>query len=220
MDDKFNQLRYSNDPNVPIGVRGTVNPNYDEVFSKQNNAQLSVIQERNVKYVYFEEYLAINSNSRDPINYPKHYDYKLNLEKVYKNVKRVEMISAILPFQPPDILKEPFLSVDIEELNYITFSETPTAHKAFAVLPLKPPTSTNDGFINPELGSIYHTALTFRTPLAKLSTLTIKIRDMSGNLYYFGQPNGTTDKAHQNSFVFRITVEETNRSSINQRNVY
>src|SRR4029079_1802362 len=134
------------------------------------------------KYAYDIKYLTVNSASRGP-EYPKHYDYRLNLKNVYKNVKQVELASAILPNQPATILDEPFLSIDIEELNYIDFSDTPTTHKAFAVLPLKPPTKATGGFINPELGSIYHTALTFHKPLAKLSALTIKIRDMYGNLY-------------------------------------
>jgi len=220
MTDNYTQLRYNQGQEIASGTLRTMDANYQEAFSRSNNAHLSVLLEKDIKYTYFTHYLAISSASRDTTNYPLHYDFHLNLETVYKNVKNVELISAILPNAPVNILDEPFLSIDIEELNHIDFSPTNVTHKAFAVLPLKAPTKASGGFINPELGSIYHTTLIYHTPLAKLSSLSIKIRDMNGNLFTFGQPSGTTDKQYQSSFVFKITVEEVSRAPLNHRNIY
>jgi hypothetical protein len=215
----FSNLRYVDKTPLPSGVMTTsVDPTYVESFTKRNNVQLSVLQEPSIKYELFDHYLAVNSGSRDEV-YKLHYDYRLSLEKPYKNVRSVEMVSAILPNQPDTIDQQPFLSIDIDELNHIDFSSTKIAHKAFAILPLKVPGKTG-GFIVPDLGAIYHTALTFRTPLAILGSLTIKIRDIYGQFFTFGRPEGTLEKEFQNSFVFKITVEDVSRTPLNQRNVY
>ena len=50
--------------------------------------------------------------------------------------------------------------------------------------------------------------------------LTIKIRDVSGDLYDFGFPNGTTDILNQNSFMLKIITQEIDRSPLNVRNTY
>jgi len=222
MKDTFNyqQIRYQTEPEVASGTLRTMNANYPEVFNGHNNSHASILQEKDPKYTSFVYYLAVSSASRDPTNYPLHYDFHVNLDTVYKNVKTVELISAILPNQPAEILDEPFLSIDIEELNHIDFASTNVNHQAFAVLPLKASTKATGGFINPELGSIYHTTLTYHTPLAKLSSLGIKIRDMNGNLFDFGQPAGSMDKAYQTNLIFKIGVEEMSRAPLNHRNVF
>jgi len=216
----YNQLRYVDKKPLPSGLLAEVEENYDEAFSRRGNVQLSVLQEQNIKYEQFDHYLAVSSGSRDEV-YPRHYDYRLSLENPYKNVRAVEMVSAIIPNQgDASLSEEPFLSIDIDEINHIDFSSTKVSHKAFAILPLKAPPRIDGGFVVPELGAIYHTALIFKTPLAILGSLTIKIRDIYGNLFTFGKPEGTFAKEFQHSFVFKITVEDVARTPLKHRNVY
>jgi hypothetical protein len=169
-------------------------------------------------------YVNISSNNRDSTNYPLHYNYRINLDSQFKNVKSVELVSAIFPNQPAassggNILNEPFLIVDVEELNYIDFPDNvgSPALKGFGVIPLKVPTQTSGGFIIGELGCIYHTKKEFYGTLGSLSRFTIKIRDCNGNLYDFGSTGGSTSKSFQNFFVFKITTQEISQKYINPK---
>lgn len=222
------QIQYESGLNTASqGGFKTVQSNYPYVHSKTANQQLSVDIEPDMKYKQYEYYISISSNNRDSSNYPLHYDYRVNLDQPYKNIKKIELISAILPNQPAassgvNILNESHLIIDIENLNYIEFPNNvgSASLKGFAILPLKPPTQSTGGFINPELGCIYHKSRVFKTPLANLDHFAIKIRDNSGELYDFGEPTGSTDKSYQNHLVFKVTVEEASRELLNQRNVY
>lgn len=192
-----------------------------------DNRQLSLSSEPSIHYNNYEYYINISSNNRDSTNYPLHYDYRINFDFPYKNIKSIELISVILPNQTAtssggNILNEPYFIIDIDELNYIEFPNNTSskALKGFGIIPLKGPTQTVGGFINPELGCIYNTSKIYKTPLASLNYLTIKIRDINGDLYDFGQTNGSTLKQYQNSFVFKITTEEVSRKILNHRNVF
>lgn len=193
--------------------------NIDQHFSVKN--------EKDVSYEQFEEYISISSSNRDSVNYPLHYDYRINFDTPYKNIRKVELISAIFPNQPAssssgDILNESHLILDIDNLNYIEFPNNTGSKslKGFSILPIKGTVKTSGGFIVPELGCIYHKAKVFKTPLASISYFNIKIRDYSGELYDFGEPVGSTNKALQNHFVFKITIEDVSKESLEQKNVY
>jgi hypothetical protein len=200
---------------------------YQQTYSSAANTQYSLVQEPVQKYKLYSHYISISSSNRDSTNYPLHYDYRINFDQPFKNIKEIELISAIFPNQAAassgsDILNESHFVLDIDSLNYIEFPNNvgSQALKGFSILPLKPPTKNSGGFIIPELGCIYHKSRVFKTPLASLDHLNIKIRDSDGNLYDFGHPNGTTTKSHQNHFVFKITVEEVDRTILNNRNVF
>jgi hypothetical protein len=219
-------LRYNN-----TGFTGnpsyTMNENLNKVYSQDYNLPLSVINEPSMEYTTHDNYLSISSSNRDVSSYPLHYSYRINLDQPFKNVKKIEMISAILPNQPAtvssgDILNEPYLIIDVEEFNYIEFPNNvgSSALKGFSILPLKSPTKSTGGFINPELGCIYHKSKVFKESLASLSSITIRIRDHQGNLYDFGQGAGSTNKDYQNHFIFKITTEEVSRKKLNHRSVY
>lgn len=194
-------------------------------LSNQNSDnQLSIKQEPNISYTEYESYVSISSSNRDSTNYPLHYNYRINLDFPYKNVKKIELISAILPNQAAsssggNILNEPYLTVDIDELNFIEYPNNigSSALKGFAILPLKPATG---GFINPELNCVFHKSKVYKTPLGSLSNFSIKIRNSVGELYDFGVSGGSTDKEYQNHFVFKITIQEVDRTILNMRNVY
>lgn len=221
------KLQYNSGFEIPSQNISTLSNNYPSSYNPSENIQLSVKNEPNISYNEYEYYINISSSNRDSTNYPLHYDYRINFDHPYKNIKKIELISAILPNQPAstsggDILNESHLIVDIDELNFIEFPNNigSSALKGFSILPLKPPTRTTGGFINPELGCIYHKSKIYKYPLASLDHMTIKIRDYQGNLYDFGQTNGSTNKEYQNHFVFKITVEEVSRKVLNHRNVY
>lgn len=216
------QIQYQQGGKVTPG-RYTVPAN----FPLRNNQQLSLKAEPDTQYTTYQHYVSVSSSNRDATNYPLHYDYRINFDYPYRNIKEIELISAIIPNQGAtsssgDILNESHLILDIEELNYIEFPNNvgSSALKGCAILPLKAGTKTSGGFINPELGCIYHQSKVYRTPLASLDHFTIKIRDNLGNLYDFGQTAGSTAKAYQNHFVFKITTEEVKQTALNHRNVF
>lgn len=221
------ELKYDNGLEISSGDFNTMYKNLPFAHQKQGNNQLSVSSEPKIEYVEYEHYINVSSSNRDSVNYPLHYDYRINFDYPFKNIKKIELISAILPNQAAassggNILNESHLVVDVDEINYIEFPNNigSSPLKGFAILPLKAPTQTTGGFINPELGCIYHKSRVFKTPLASLDHMTVKIRDYQGNLYDFGVTAGSTARAYQNHLVFKITVEETRREKLNHRNVY
>lgn len=217
-----NKLVYNNEYNNPQpnfnSMRNT--NNYNRTFSTEANQQLSLVAEPSIEYERTTKFLCISSNNRDTVNYPLHYDYRVNLTEPHRNVKSIEMISATLPNQSgTNILDEPCLLIDIPEINCIEAPNISTNINCFSILPMKNATKTTGGFINPELGCMFRTANYFKIPIT-ISSLTIKIRDIYGNLYDFGSPSGSTDKAYINSFVFKIVTEEPVRKGMNVRNIY
>lgn len=208
-----NQLRYNRSSSSPRGIK-TTNINYPDVYESINNQQLSIIQEPEINYELTEHFLSFTSGARDA-SQPLHYNFYTNLPKVYENVVKVEMISATFP-NSSGITNEPYLVYDIDELNCIDFITYDNNNSGFAVLPIKPSTGA---FINPELGCMFHTSYSPKQA-KKLSRLTIKIRDVSGNLYDFGYPNGTTDVLKQNSFILKIVTQDIDRSVLKVRNTY
>ena len=167
-----NRLLFKDNGLANLETNFTMKKNYEEAFGQDNSTMFSVINEPNVRYTLFENYISISSSNRDIMNYPLHYDYSISFDQPYKNIKSVELISAILP-NTPGVLDEPFLAIDIEELNYVEFpnNEGSANLKAFSILPLKTPVKNIGGFINPELGCVYHKKKVFKTPLASLYNL-------------------------------------------------
>jgi hypothetical protein len=217
---EFNKLRFDSGLNVPSNTLRTLDQNYPEALQPLENKQLSVIQEPDIKYEETVYYLNINSNDRNATTYPLQYSYTINLDKVYNNVVCVEMISAIFP-NVSGIILQPYLVYDIEELNTIDFALTSQNHKGFAICPLKNPNQSSGGFVLTELGCAFHTKTVYKIP-KKISRLTVKIKDMYGNIYNFGDSSGTgsTAQADQNAFVLKITCNETSRKPLNLRNVF
>ena len=177
-----------------------------------------MIQEQGIVYTDTTHYVNVNSNSRDSTKYPLHYDYRINLNSDYKNVTKVSLVSVVFP-NSTDILDEPYLTIDLGELNFIDFESATTRHRGFCMLPLKASTKLAGGFINPELNVACHCSLELKTPIAKLSNLTVKIRDSDGTIYNFGNSAGSTAKADQHSFMLKITCREVSRQQLNHRNI-
>jgi hypothetical protein len=209
----YNRLEYQ--------LRNQVPKSYKEPIMSSDlrpSQNLSVLQEKNIKYETTTHYLNINSADRDIGNYPLHYDYKINFDTNYKNVCSIELISAVLP-NSLNILIEPYLTLDIDGINVIDFANTSISHRGFTTLALKSPTNSN-GFIVPDLGPIFHTMYHPKTPLASLNSFSIKWRNVSGALYTFNEPSGSILKKDQHSLLFRIVCKEVSRENLNHRNVF
>lgn len=210
---KYKQLLSQNVNTLPTNQMSTMDVNYPTPMTQK----LSLLEEANITYEDTIYYLNVNSGDRSS-NYPLQYDYSLILNTVYNNVTSVELISAIFP-NSSGITSEPYLVVDIEELNSVDFTLSTNSHKGFGVCPLKNPNQTSGGFVLTEMSCAFHTKTVFKTPKS-LSRLQIKIRDSSGEIYTFGSPNGTTAKTQQHAFVIKITTQDKSRKELEGRNVY
>lgn len=177
---------------------------------------LSLQKEPKINYTLHDNYVFISSQSRDTTAYPLHYDYRIKFVNVFKNVRSIEMVSAIIP-NSSGILDEPVVVFDINEINHIDFS-TPTGYKkAFSILPISEPNKATDGFINLKPAQ---PVLTYKLPISSLSAISVKLLDITGSPLTFGPANGSTAKALQHSFLLKIVTEDRSRAPLKYRNQY
>jgi hypothetical protein len=164
--------------------------------------------------------MVISSNDRNTTNYPSPNHYRITFDTPYRNVKRVELIGAVIPDQASagSVLSQPVLNITVDELNHVDNSNG-NINKAFAVLPLKAPSGSGK-FLVPELSAAFNMPREYPVPLASLGSLTISIVDITGTLFNFGSDTAPPTLSLQNVFVFRITTEEKNRDVLQYRNVY
>jgi len=190
---------------------------YVNVFSNNFNEQLSIKQEPNITYEKIEHYLVISSEDRDVSIYPSSSNFVLNLDQEYRNIITVELIQAIVP-DKNNITSEPYLLLKINELENTMNSNNKQIYESFAILQICNPTVPGS-FLQMDKRIFENVILNYQTPKANLSKLSIKITDSQGNIFEFGG-NGTTTKDFQCLFVFKITTLDTNRQSLNTRNIY
>lgn len=190
---------------------------FNSVFSNNFNQQLSISQEPDIKYELRENYLIVSSADRDVNTYPSSSNFVIQLEKEYKNIVSIELIQAIVP-DKNNVTAEPYLLLKIKELENTMDSNNKQVYDSFAILQVCAPTIPNS-FLQIDKRIFENVTLNYRTPRASLSKLTIQITDASGNIFDFGG-SGTTAKANQSLFVFKIVTSDSNRSLINNRNVY
>lgn len=191
--------------------------NYMNNFSKDFNRQLSVEQEENIDYQKRNNYLTICSKDRDLVQYPKSSNFVIDLQKEYRNITSIELITAIIP-DKNNVQSEPFLLLNIKELDVLNDSNNKQISDSFAMLQLTPPTVANT-FIQIDKRTFENTTLNFHTPKSRLSRMSISITDLDGVIFDFGGDN-TSDKANQCTLVFKIITLDTDRKLLNQRNVY
>lgn len=187
-----------------------------DVFSDQNK-NMSVNQEPDIEYSKTEQYLIINSKERDPNLYPSSSRFVLNLPQEYRNVSRVELIQAIIP-DKNNVTSEPYLLLNINELENTMESNNKDISEAFSILQLNQPIVAG-GFIQLMTQIHEHVVLNYKTPKANLSKITLSITDADGVIFDFGG-SGSISKEFQCLFVFKITRLDKSQKSINQRNVY
>lgn len=218
----FNRLgehynRYTR-PNTDESNKHQYNSNdFRTVFSNNFNQQLSISQEPDILYEKRDNYLIVSSADRDVSTYPSSSNFVINLEKEYKNVHSVELIQAIVPDQN-SVTDEPYLLLKVKEFETTMDSNNKSIYDSFAILQICQPTIPGS-FLQIDKRIFENVTLTYRTPKANLSKITISITDVEGNIFDFGG-SGTTTKDYQNLFVFKITTLDTERKGINSRNVY
>lgn len=190
---------------------------FKTVFSNEFNQSLSISQEPDIKYEKRENYLVISSADRDTTTYPSSSNFVIQLQKEYKNIISVELIQAIVP-DKNNVTAEPYLLLNVNEFENTMDSNNKQIYNSFAVLQVCPPT-VNGSFLQIDKRIFENVTLNYITPKAHLSKLTIKVTDADGNIFDFGG-SGTTTKAYQCLFVFKIVTSDSNRSIINNRNLY
>jgi hypothetical protein len=189
-----------------------------KVYSTNFNEKFSLSEEPNIDYEGKTYYLTISSKNRNITNNPLVNNYVVYFPTEFKNIYSIELIQAIIPAKN-NVETEPYLLLDIDEIQDVVVSSDTNISKSFAILLLAPPT-TNGGFIQIDNRIHENTVLNFTTPKASLSKMTISIRDSDGNLFDFGVNSNTLNKSMQNTFIFKIVVGEKKRTQLNQRNVY
>lgn len=199
----------------------SVKPNTYNVYNKNpviknNDNQLSIMQEPTAKYDFVEYYLAINSSSRDKTIYPSPNTYVIDLPKEYKNIQSIELLDATIP-DKNNVTREPYLLLNIKEVNDVVDSIDANIQKCFAVL--KMDTAVQAGYyITLDKNCWEKMPKIYRQPKASISKFSISITDRSGNLFNFleSSPNDITS---DHCLFFRIITLENSRTDLNHRNV-
>lgn len=170
------------------------------------------------EYIRKKVYLMINSKDRDLASFPEPQSYVINLPTVFKNVESVRLVSGTIP-DLNNVKDEPFLVLDVPELNnaYTKFHTSSNNYDLFDIIRFSDNVTISRFFyIQPGVNNLY------KPILAKLSRLSINIRDQFGNLFTFGDDNDIepVNMQLQNTFVFEITTLEANTYKLGERNVY
>lgn len=188
-----------------------------QAFSN-DNIGLSVTSEPNIQYETMTHYLVVSSRDRDVSVYPSVSQYTIHLQNEFKNITSMELIQAIIP-DKNSVSAEPYLLLKIEELEEVMASNDRNISDSFAILQMASPTTTG-GFIQIDKRIHENVVAYFPTPKSALSKLTIRITDLSGTLFDFGNDSPAPLKSLQNTFVFKIETLEKKRNVLNHRNVF
>jgi hypothetical protein len=184
----------------------------------KNVQQLSISNEPDIKYKIRDEYIVISSIDRDITNYPSPSKYTITLPYELRNINSIELVNGVIPDQN-NVTQEPYLLLNIQELENVMISTNKSASDSFAILHLAKPIASGY-FINVDKKTFERVILNYVTPKASLSKLTISITDAYGNLFNFGDDSGGPHKSLQNMFILKATIIEKSRDVIGQRNVY
>lgn len=190
---------------------------YNSVYDPSYNKQWSVSQESSVMYELREDYLIINSGSRDNIKYPNSCQFVLELNEHVKNICQIELIQAVIP-DKGEVQKQPYLLLKIDELENVMLSNDKYISESFAMIQIAQPVLAGY-FIHCDKRINEYVKLHYRTPKASLNKMTVSLTDPLGTVFDFGA-SGSLDPRFQCQFIIKVTSKESNRSKINQINVY
>jgi hypothetical protein len=168
-----------------------------------------------IKYYYF----SIDSRDRNKTIWPTTSEYQVKMEpensfigatltRNYKNVKSLELMTAIYP-NTSNVLQEPYLFVCIPELEGRLYDATNiTGMKAFAKVF---PHNYTNFFVYSERSYDEPAVLEFHTQGHRIDRLTIQFKKHDGTLFNFGTDtasNITPISAIQTSLTFKVGVIE------------
>jgi len=151
-----------------------------------------------------EYIIYVDSNNRDQSLYPNSNSFTLYLTDPITNIKKVELVSAMLP----DLTASQFVTLDIAELrtprhltaDALTTNGTQTSNAfdgSFATIPIKAnlPSATNSEFYNAN----YRIVTEYPSRIDKLDRITVSWR----------QPNqGTLLIAGRTMFILKLETEK------------
>jgi hypothetical protein len=211
--------RYSDNLFIESNQNQLNNQNYDLVYNNESNTQYSISQEPDLQYEKKVHYLTISSKDRNVTAYPNVNQYSIKFPNEFKNIHSIELIQAIIPDQN-DVQDEPYLLLQIDEIQDVMVSNDKNIANAFAILQLAAPTRAGT-FIQIDRRIHEYTVKYYDTPKAYLSKMSITILDSTGAPFDFGTDTPSPpNKSFQNTFIFKIVTLEKQRRVLNHRNVY
>ncbi len=184
----------------------------------KNADNLSISQEPLIKYEETKNFVHISSVDRNLTAYPQPQEYSIKFDNEYRNITSVRLINAILP-KANNVDLEPYLVLQIDELPNVCLAQSADAPKdAFLVLYFEQGVGN---FLTIKSDNCNSLVKTYKTPLAKLDRLTVRILDYTGTPFNFGaETSPIISKNLQNSFLFEITTIEKTRRSLETRAVF
>ncbi len=154
-----------------------------------------------------ENFLVVTSNDRNTDSFPLVCNYRIDLDKKFKNIKQVQLVHAIIP-NAGNVLNEPYLLLKIEEFRNSLYSNNMHISECFQILPILSPTSGGD-FIHIDTRKYQESTVYFvPSPKASLGRISISITDSTGAFFDFGAPSGDTSKTFENTFILKVITEE------------
>jgi hypothetical protein len=186
------------------------------VFEKAFNESLSITQEPNIQYEVVEHCLVVNSKDRDANAYPSSSSFQIQFQKEYRNISSIELIQAIVP-NTNSVNLEPYLVLQIDEIDNVMDCNDAHISKAFAILGLHP---SDGAFLYLDRCIHENIIKTYRQPKASLDRMTISVRGVDGTLFDFGTDSAPISKELQTTFIFRIKTMHKKMASLNHRNVF
>lgn len=180
----------------------------------------SIKQEPIIEYEYTENFIHVSSVDRDLTAYPQPQEYRINLDNELKNIHSIELVNAVIP-DANNVILEPYLILQIDELPNINISQSYDAPKdAFTVMYFE---DAPGNFLTLKSANCDKIVKTYKTPVASLDRITLRILDYTGAPFSFGVDAvapGPVTKALQNSFIFKVITVEKKRASLNVRSVF
>ena len=158
-----------------------------------------------------EDYIVLSSSFRDTTNFPHVSQFRNNLVSTLKNISEIQLISVILP-KPSTLANSGLLFLVLNEalnVNKViipaSLNSQKTVVKAFCPLPLTNSTSTN--FISSDFDTTSF-CVNLRPAKDISNYLEVKIVDITGAVFNFGESSGDLTQSNQVSIVLKIKYGE------------
>lgn len=167
---------------------------------------------------YVDYFITIDSRDRDRQAWPTSSQFEVKLEppdnfsgatlsRNFKNIKSIELVSAIIPNQN-NVLNEMYLYLTIPEIDGNFVSTNLEGQKAFAKLI---PRNTFGNFIHCFVDEVDRPRKVFKANGVRLDKLTINVKRWNGDLFTFGSdtnPPSHPNNSLQVALTLKVTIAE------------
>jgi hypothetical protein len=147
-----------------------------------------------------EVYICVDSRFRDTARYPKVADFIYYLREPLYNVSEVQLISSVIPNRN-SVMDEGYLLLQTGNGRLDTV-ELGNGSSVMNVIQMKNPTTNN--FIPTEIGCNINIKNKPNPYIGKLDKLPLKLLKPTGEIFNFGEPNGSVSKEYQIQYIFKI----------------